>query len=103
MVIQTILDLIWLYLYAGHWWSERYVDGNTQGNLRFWTIIASFILFIVRIALCYFVFTIGSMKIVTEESASLSNHYNRGIRNDDFMLEPSFSEERFSEDNLSHP
>ena len=93
-----MVDIIWLYYYTTEWWNTRYLGGGlTLRELRFWTLLFSYFLLIFRLVLTFFVFKIGNTKIVAEEGISLSNHYNKNIRNDDFMIEPSFSEDRHSD------
>jgi ABC-type protease/lipase transport system fused ATPase/permease subunit len=91
--MQTFIDIWWMIVYMMHWWSSDYIDGRSLSKLRVLTLVSSILLFIVRIIMMLFIYRVGSIKIETEEKNSLSNQYNKGIRNDDFFLTPAFSQD----------
>lgn len=76
-----------------HWWRTDYIDSNSLGKLRVVTLISGILLFIVRFILILMIYKIGKVKIQAGEAHSLSNQYNKGVRNDDFFLRPEFSQD----------
>ena len=89
--------MIWLFKYTRHWWNTDYVDGWTLSKLRTWTLIWTFILLFIRILLAILVMGAGNHKIKTNQPHSLSNQYNKAVRNDEYFIDPEFSIDGSSE------
>lgn len=54
-------------------------------------------LFFIRIVLAIMVFMAGNVKIEAgTKKKTLNNQYNMGVRNDDYFVEPEFSEDSFA-------
>ena len=58
--VDIVLDITWLILYWSNFWSEPYIDDNSQLTLRQWSLVCSVILVGLEVVAAFYTYSLSA-------------------------------------------